>query len=68
MWSFYLISLCGGVIYFHYVVILFNFIMWWFYLISLCGSFDVAHWDFLWVPLLSFLNKRDIKQVNRRWS
>ena len=41
--------------------------MWWFYLISLCGSFDAAHWDFLWVPLLSFLNKRAIfsLKVNR---
>ena len=34
--------------------------MWWFYLISLCGSFDAAHWDFLSVLLLPFINKRDI--------
>ena len=42
---------------------LFNFIMWWFYLISLCGSFDAAHWDFLSVLLLSFINKWDILKV-----
>ena len=41
--------------------------MWWFYLISLCGCFDTAHWDFLSVSLLSFINKRAIfsLKVNR---
>ena len=64
---FYLISLCGAFIPFHYVVVLFNFIMWWFYLISLCASFDASHWVFLSVPLLSFINKQAIfsLKVNR---
>ena len=40
------------------MVVLFKFIMWWLYLISLCGCFDAAHWDFLSVSLLSFIDKR----------
>ena len=60
---FYLISLCGGFIRFHYVVVLFNFIMRWFYLISLCVSFDATHWVFLSVPLLYFINKQAIFSV-----
>ena len=39
-------------------MVLFNLIMWWFYSISLCDSFDAAHWDFLLVPLLSFISKQ----------
>ena len=64
---FYLISLCGDFIQFHYVVVLFNFIMRWFYLISLCCSFDADDWGFLSVPLLSFTNKQTIfsLKVNR---
>ena len=38
--------------------------MWWFYLISLCGGFDAANWDFLLVPLLSFISKRVILSLN----